>query len=163
MPTARPNSPNWLSDRYNPLNAKRNFSRSWFFLRLRLVILIKLAIAFTFTPFCNHNRPRMPLSTPDFARYELKHHLMTAYSRIYSGYLSISWLNVLLFTVEITLASYYFSHFKTERVLQLLLFSIIFLDTICTITVLASSWMVIFFFSKNMVFKGLTYFYLCSY
>ncbi|KDR80274.1 hypothetical protein GALMADRAFT_136782 [Galerina marginata CBS 339.88] len=57
--------------------------------------------------------------------------------------LSISWLNALLYMLEISLALYYFSRFRTERTLQFLLYGLLLADTICTVTVLASTWLLL--------------------
>ncbi|KAF8905276.1 hypothetical protein CPB84DRAFT_1745585 [Gymnopilus junonius] len=57
--------------------------------------------------------------------------------------LTISWINVLLYMLEITFAIYYFARFKTERLLQFLLFGLLLADTICMITVLASAWLLL--------------------
>ncbi|KAF8965079.1 hypothetical protein BDZ97DRAFT_812512 [Flammula alnicola] len=61
-------------------------------------------------------------------------------SEFASIHLSISWLNVLLYMLEITLAIYYLSHFTTERSLKVLLYGTLLADTICMVTVFASTW-----------------------
>ncbi|KAF9557634.1 hypothetical protein CPC08DRAFT_44588 [Agrocybe pediades] len=60
-----------------------------------------------------------------------------------SAYLSISWLNAFLYMLEITLAIYYFFRYKTELSLRVLLAGLLIADTICTVTVLSSTWMLL--------------------
>lgn len=66
-------------------------------------------------------------------------YIQTASSSIH---LSISWLNALLYMLEIILVIYYLSHFTTKRPLKILLFGMLLADTICMVTVFVSTWLV---------------------
>ncbi|KAF8190478.1 hypothetical protein BJ912DRAFT_323541 [Pholiota molesta] len=60
-----------------------------------------------------------------------------------SIHLSISWLNALLYMLEIILVIYYLFHFTTKLSLRVLLFGMLLADTICMVTVFASTWLLL--------------------
>ncbi|KJA23131.1 hypothetical protein HYPSUDRAFT_603553 [Hypholoma sublateritium FD-334 SS-4] len=64
-------------------------------------------------------------------------------SEFSSIHLSLSWLNAVLYMLEIILAAHYLSHFDTKRPLKALLFIMLLADTICMITIFASTWLLI--------------------
>ncbi|PPQ75543.1 hypothetical protein CVT24_013228 [Panaeolus cyanescens] len=57
--------------------------------------------------------------------------------------LAISWLNALLFMLELVLAIYYFSWFPTKRLLRHLLKGVLLADSICMIAMFAATWEVL--------------------
>lgn len=59
-----------------------------------------------------------------------------------SMHLSISWLDTLLYMLELVLATYYLAHYVTPRSLKALIYGIMLADTICMITVFAATWTV---------------------
>ncbi|KAF5310755.1 hypothetical protein D9619_008173 [Psilocybe cf. subviscida] len=60
--------------------------------------------------------------------------------RFASMHLSISWLDTLLYMLELVLATYYLAHYVTPRSLKALIYGIMLADTICMITVFAATW-----------------------